>query len=545
MEQTRPLRLAKRGEDWEFPRMSLAEKEERLKRFHPSYKEGSLQELKVGPSKGYRLPPEFCSILESWSRIDPDRIDLSQVAYVTDVLIIGGGGAGTAVALLALQSQLGDPEPGEPVGVPRCPYPPSDFECLYRHSCPYLDGLSTQWVLEEYRRAHDVYQEHLRIIDLFDGDLKARDERIRVLERDNAQLRAKLQALHRRQFKPNEKKEVEIGGNNPESPSSSHEGEKKKRGATPGHPGWVRPKPQHIDRTVEVPAPTICPHCQSEGLAPIQETTEHVQEDIVIQPQTLVTCYRHGQAFCARCNRPVVQAGKGELLNAPIGPVAKSVALYLRYRIGISYRKTTELFRELFGLEFVPASALGFDRKAAAQGMPIYEDLRDKIRTSELLHADETSWRNDGVGHFIWFAGNQNLAFFHIDRHRSAEVAKSIFGENFDGTLVRDRYAAYNGIGLDWQTCIAHIITKAKEIRGEHALLLQTEKDTAVAPFCNNLIDLCSRLCDTGQKLKSGHIPRNEAAKLEKRFVMELNPAKRGTNRPFVSNLPRLSVVFS
>ena len=56
--------------------------------------------------------------------------------------------------------------------MPRSPYPPQDFECLYKDSCPYLDGLSTTWVLGEYRRADDVYQEHLRIIDGFDGELK-------------------------------------------------------------------------------------------------------------------------------------------------------------------------------------------------------------------------------------------------------------------------------------------------------------------------------------------------------------------------------------
>ena len=407
--------------------------------------------------------------------------------------------------------------------MPRSPYPPHDFECLYRHTCPYLDGLSTTWVLEEYRRADEVYQEHLRIIDGFDDDLKARDDRIQILERENAELKARLQALHRRQFKTNKKKDAEPGGKDVEGASSSNERKKKRRGAPVGHPGWVRPRPDPIDRTVHVPAPTICPHCQSEDLTPMEESTEHFQEDIVIQPRSLVTCYRHGQAFCAHCNRPVVQAGKGELLNAPIGPVAKSVAIYLRYRIGISYRKTTELFRELFGLEFVPASALGFDRRAATRGEPIYEDLRDKIRTSELLHADETSWRSDGVGHFIWFAGNQNLSFFHIDRHRSAEVAKTIFGEDFDGTLVRDRYAAYNGIGLDWQVCLAHIITKAKDIRAEHALLPSTEKDAVVDPFCDHLIDLGSRLCNIGQKLKSGDIPWKAAAKIEKRFLRELN----------------------
>jgi succinate dehydrogenase/fumarate reductase flavoprotein subunit len=40
-------------------------------------------------------------MLESKSRVDPDRVDLSQADYETDVLVIGGGGAGTAAALLA------------------------------------------------------------------------------------------------------------------------------------------------------------------------------------------------------------------------------------------------------------------------------------------------------------------------------------------------------------------------------------------------------------------------------------------------------------
>jgi transposase len=405
----------------------------------------------------------------------------------------------------------------------RCPYPPDDFECLYKDSCPYLDGLSTTWVLEEYRQADDVYQEHLRIIDDFDGQLKLRDERIRMLERENAQLKAKLQALHHRQFKPNRKKGVRTDGKDGPGASVSSEGKPKKRGAPVGHPGWMRPKPDRIDRTLHVPAPTICPHCQSHDLTPMEENTEHLQEDIVLQPQTVVTRYLHGQAFCPRCHRPVVQAAKGELLNAPIGPVAKSVAIYLRYRIGIPYRKTAELFRELFGLNFVPASALLFDRKATARATPIYEDLRGKIRVSDVVHADETSWRSDGVGHFVWFAGNETLAFFHINRHRSAEVAKTIFGKDFSGTLVRDRYAAYNGIGVDWQTCLAHILTNAKEISAEHALLPQTEKDPATGPFCDRLRDLCARLCEVGHKLKSGELPPKAAAKIEKSSVRQLH----------------------
>ena len=415
--------------------------------------------------------------------------------------------------------------------MPRDPYPPDDFECLYRHSCPYLDGLSTTWVLGEYRRAEDEYQEHLQILDHFYDGLKARDDRIRILERQNAEMKAKLQALHHRQFKPNQKKEAQEDGKDGQGVLASREGRQKKRGAPVGHAGWMRPKPDRIDRTVHVPAPTICPHCQSHDLTPMEESTEHVQEDIVIQPRTLVTRYVHGQALCPRCHRPVVQAGAGELLNGPIGPVAKSVALYLRYRMGLPYRKTAELFRELFGLQFVPASALRFDRQAAARGAPLYEDLGEKIRTSNVVHADETSWRSDGVGHYVWFAGNENLAFFHIDRHRSAEVAKSIFGEDFDGILVRDRYAAYNGIGADWQVCLAHLITNAKEISAEHALLPQTEKDPATGSFCDRVRDLGARLCEVGRKLESGHIPQKTAAQIEKRSIQELNQICKQTLR--------------
>lgn len=366
-----------------------------------------------------------------------------------------------------------------------------------------------------------MYREHLRVIDNFSDALRVSEERVRVLERENAELRAKYLTLHRKQFKPNRKKINETRMTNGEAEETGV-AKTKKIGAPVGHPGWSRPIPTRIDRIVPVPAPLVCPHCGSNDLMPEHTIHEHIQEDIVVKPRTIVTKFVHEEAFCHCCNRMVVGTGEDEIANAPIGPFAKSTAGYLRYEIGISYRKVRQILGDLFGLTCVPASLVGFDRKAAKRGEAIYEDIREKIRASDVVHADETSWRNDGTGHFVWFAGNEDLAFFHIDRHRSAEVAKSIFGTDFDGVLVRDRYAAYNGIGIDWQACLAHIITNAKDISREHAFLPKDKQDVAVADFCDRIIDLCSRACNVGHRLKSGEILQEKAMKIEKRLDREL-----------------------
>ena len=104
VEKSRRERVAQKKRGEEFPKMSPDEADEILKKYHPDYKEEGRRELKVGPSKGYRIAHEFADLLEAWSRINPDRMDLSHADMETDVLIIGGGGAGTAAAMLAGQN---------------------------------------------------------------------------------------------------------------------------------------------------------------------------------------------------------------------------------------------------------------------------------------------------------------------------------------------------------------------------------------------------------------------------------------------------------
>ncbi len=101
----------------------------------------------------------------------------------------------------------------------------------------------------EYRRAEETYQEHLRIIEIIDADLNAALKRIRVLEKENAELKAKNTALHRRQFKANRKKDTDENGRDAENTQIHADDGKKKRGSPVGHPG-VQPTNNQAEQSI-------------------------------------------------------------------------------------------------------------------------------------------------------------------------------------------------------------------------------------------------------------------------------------------------------
>jgi transposase len=391
---------------------------------------------------------------------------------------------------------------------------PQDFRCPYRDGCPYLEGLSTGWVWEEYQRSGFLVSDYEHQLEQLNALLDEQARQLKQLELKNQQLQAQLHALHRRQFK---------GRKAPSAPPACPSTQRKKRGAPLGHPPWQRAKPKRIDQVVALPAPRSCPDCQNPELQPVEQLHEHVQEDILLEPRTVVTCFQHQQAYCARCGKNVWLPGPGEMPNAYIGPAAKATAAYLRYQLNVPDRKISQFFSDFFGLRFVPASAYGFERQAVRRGLPLYEDLRQKIRALSVAHADETSWRHDGKPYWAWYAGNPDLAFFHLDQHRSTEAAQAVFGERFNGTLVADAYASYNGLHpKDRQSCLAHIKTKAKELEQELALLKGQAADSAAGQFCRNIQGWVRTACQAHHRLCRGRWPAKAAKRKGQALRREL-----------------------
>ena len=82
-------------------RMKADEKTQLLATYHPDYKTSEFTELKIGPNKGEKVPNELAELLQANSRIKDMKLDLSSPDYDVDVLVIGGGGAGTSAAIEA------------------------------------------------------------------------------------------------------------------------------------------------------------------------------------------------------------------------------------------------------------------------------------------------------------------------------------------------------------------------------------------------------------------------------------------------------------
>lgn len=82
-------------------RMTADEKDALLAAYHPDYRKDQFETLRIGPNRGEAVPKELCRMLEAHSRIRADEVNLERPKYDVDVLVIGGGGAGSSAAIEA------------------------------------------------------------------------------------------------------------------------------------------------------------------------------------------------------------------------------------------------------------------------------------------------------------------------------------------------------------------------------------------------------------------------------------------------------------
>ena len=347
------------------------------------------------------------------------------------------------------------------------------------------------------------------------------------LTEENALLKFELKELKDRVYGRRPKKD-------PPSPSAPVV-PPKKRGAIFGHLGWFRKKPGSIDKIVEVRL-NECPLCRGRDLKECAGIKTHLQEEIVI-PLPSSTLYRKHRYYCRGCRKVVTGRGEGEAFRGRIGPMAKTLAAYLKYQVKVSDRDIKKIFSELFSLKFTVGSVLGFRNQLRIRLEPVYQDLVGKIRRSRFVHADETGWKINGKSGWLWNFSNKKAAICHIDPSRGGKIPQAILGKNYKGVLITDFYSAYNKVPSGAkQRCLVHLLRDIKHVQE----CLTTDRPTQ--DFCTRLKTLIYSATELAEERKS--LPGTDYAKRRGKLLESFgdlrlsDPANKITRR-FVKRLEK------
>ena len=111
----------------------------------------------------------------------------------------------------------------------------------------------------------------------------------------------------------------------------------------------------------------------------------------------------------------------------------------------------------------------------ARQAQPAVGAILEQVRSSPVVQADETGWRQDGTNGYVWTFSTPRERYF-LRRGRDKGVVDEVLDPSFSGVLVSDFYAAYNHYPGLKQRCWAHLlrdIHHLKQLYSEDAGLAQ------------------------------------------------------------------------
>lgn len=237
----------------------------------------------------------------------------------------------------------------------------------------------------------------------------------------------------------------------------------KKPGRKAGHEGKRRPPPERIDERKEHRA-ECCPHCRG-ALQRCAQTRKRYTEDIPAGIQPVVTEHTIHRDWCPRCQKVVEPRVPDALPGGQIGNRVVVLSSWLHYGLGNTLSQIVEVFNQHLHFPVTPGGLVQQWYRLQAILFPWYEQTQREALDSAVLHGDETGWRVNGKGHWLWCFTTPRLTYYLIDRQRGRPVVARFFKREFAGVLVSDFWAAYNAVVCAArQTCLAHLLRDLEHV---------------------------------------------------------------------------------
>ena len=312
--------------------------------------------------------------------------------------------------------------------------------------------------------------------------------KIDELTEEVKRLKSKSNYLERRE------KEGYFGSSTPSSQvplkaNAANDNQGKRGGAKPGHRGHGRQTfdKSGADRVIRVQSELgdRCPRCGG----PLEDKGIEDHRVIDIPPlKTERILYQLPKRYCSRCQKSYQAPAPGVLPRSLYGNQLVATASTMHYLHGIPMGRIIEQIDIGLG----PLIKI-FHRLAKILG-GIPNRLIELYRQSAVKHADETSWRNDGQSGYVWLFATDKISLFLFRKTRSSSVPREVFGDKLlPGTLVVDRYNAYNKAPCALQYCYSHLLREVEDM----------EKEFSEAEEVKTFVGVLAPLLATAMHLRS------------------------------------------
>jgi transposase len=288
--------------------------------------------------------------------------------------------------------------------------------------------------------------------------------RIGELVEANQRLEARVAELERRLSRSSRNSSLPPSQDLPSAPPRPRRpGSGRTPGGQPGHEGKHRRllPPEQVDEIVEH-WPERCHACAhvfaAQELVGAVEPWRHQVAELPAIAVRVSEHRLHG-VCCPECATATRAELPRELPRSAFGPRLQAAVATLAVRNRVSRRDTTELARELFGLELATGSVDAIVQRSGAALAAPQTRLEQQIKSAPVVNIDETGWKTAGGNRTLWGALTARSAVFRIAAGRHAFEAKTLLGERFAGIVCSDRWRGYDYLDpTQRQLCWAHLL---------------------------------------------------------------------------------------
>jgi hypothetical protein len=232
---------------------------------------------------------------------------------------------------------------------------------------------------------------------------------------------------------------------------------------TPRTQGFARPRAlptQTVDHALDQ-----CPGC---GTTLGGGSVKRTREVIELAPSPVqVIAHQFIERTCPLCRRrctPSVDLGEQVVGQQRLGLGLVSRIVTLR-EVGRLPVRTIQWYLQTFhDLHLGLGTITSLSQRVARAADADVRAIRDQIRASPAVYADETGWRTDGRNGYIWTFSTPQARYF-LHGRRTKDMVDTALGPDFDGVLLSDFYAAYTHYPGLKQRCWAHLLREIHDLR--------------------------------------------------------------------------------